>query len=425
MKLTRRHALCCSAALAAGLFTGLPDRARAALPLADGLRNPCRGALPIELARHDLVLQAFDGIDASLLCDVHAHLLGTGDSGSGCTVNPRMHEWWHPGDVLRRQAILNAACVPPDAASVDRAYVQRLHGFTRDFPPGARWLLFAFDHACDDSGAVRSDWTTFHVPNDYAARIAAEHPERFGWVASVHPYRPDAIPRLDAVLQQGASAIKWLPSAMNIDLRDPRCRPFYDRLARTRVPLIVHCGEEKAVPGAGRDELGNPLLVRAALESGVRVVMAHAASLGKARDLDQRSQPWRSAFELWVRLMGERESQGLLFADVSAVFQSNRSAEVGCMLLTRDDWHARLLHGSDHPLPGVMPLYAPAQLAAAGLLDASAVEPLRRIREYNPLLFDFVLKRHARVGSARWPASVFETAATLRTSRVDGDGGTS
>ena len=72
-----------------------------------------------------------------------------------------------------------------------------------------------------------------------------------------------------------------------------------------------------------------------------------------------------------------------------------------------------------------MPLYAPAQLAAAGLLDASAVEPLRRIREYNPLLFDFVLKRHARIGSARWPASVFETAATLRTSRVDGDGGTS
>ena len=37
------------------------------------LRNPCRGALPRALAQHDLVLGAFDGIDANRLVDVHAH----------------------------------------------------------------------------------------------------------------------------------------------------------------------------------------------------------------------------------------------------------------------------------------------------------------------------------------------------------------
>src|SRR5207237_209594 len=98
-----------------------------------------------------------------------------------------------------------------------------------------------------------------------------------------------------------------------------------------------------------------------------------------------------------------------LSADISAVFQANRTPAVRRTLLQRDDWHARLMHGSDYPLPGVMPLYAPASLANEGLLEPSAVEPLRRIRAHNPLLFDFVLKRHLHSGAARLPSSVFET----------------
>ena len=408
-RMTRRHALCCSAALGAGLFSALVAPAQA-MTLAEGLSNPCRDTLlPPELQHHDLVLQAFEGIDADALWDTHAHLLGTGDSGSGCTVNERMHEWWHPGEVLRRKAILNAACVARGSVSIDRAYLQRLHALTAAFPEGARWLLFAFDHACDAQGAERADWTSFHVPNDYAAQVAAQYPQRFHWVASVHPYREDALKRLDAALARGAVALKWLPSAMNVDLADPRCRPLYDRLATTGVPLIVHGGEEKAVPGAGRDDLGNPLLVRHALEAGVRVVMAHAASLGKARDLDRPSQPWRQAFDLWARLMDEAGSRERLFADVSAVFQSNRTPAVRRALLEHEEWHPRLLNGSDYPLPGVMPLYAPAQLAREGLLAEAAVEPLRRIREHNALLFDFVLKRQLHAGASRLPASVFET----------------
>ena len=31
-------------------------------------------------------------------------------------------------------------------------------------------------------------------------------------------------------------------------------------------------------------------------------------------------------------------------------------------MLKRSDWHARLLHGSDYPLPGLGPLYSLAAL---------------------------------------------------------------
>ncbi len=408
----RRHALCCGAALAAGLFTGLFTGLTPRV--ADAVRNPCRGALPLELARHGSVLAALEGIDSTRLVDTHAHLLGTGDAGSGCTVHPNMQQWWHPAEVLRRKAIMNAACVPRDVPSVDRAFVANLAALAEDFPAGARWWLFAFDSAHDDSGRMRPDWTTFHVPNSYAAEVALMHSRRFDWVASIHPYRADALAALELALRRGAVAVKWLPSAMNIDLADPRCKPFYDRLAAAGLPLIVHCGEEKAVPGAAREELGNPLRVRHALARGVTVVVAHCASLGHALDTDRRGQPQQPAFDLFARLMDEGSGPGRLLGDISAVFQSNRHPDIGRTILARVDWHPRLLHGSDHPLPGVMPLFSPRRLQQAGLLADTHVDLLLRVREHNPLLFDFMLKRSLRWRGQGLPASVFEAGALRR-----------
>lgn len=408
--MNRRHLLMgCCAALGAGLFTGL------GLHKAGPLSNPCRGSLPPELTQHDVLLSALQGLDMQRLLDTHAHLLGTGDAGSGCSIHPSMHQWWYPGEVLRRRGILNAACVPADAPSVDRAYVQRLASLAADFPASARWWLFAFEQAHDDQGRPSPEHSTFHVPDAYAAQIAAQHADRFDWVASIHPYRADALQRLEAALGTGAQAVKWLPSAMNIDLRDARCRPFCERLARAGRPLIVHGGEEQAVPGAGRGELGNPLHVRHLLEHGVRVVMAHCGSLGHAIDEDSVSRPRVPSFDLFARLMDEPAHAGRLLGDISAVFQRNRSAEVWRTVLQRQDWHGRLLHGSDHPLPGVMPLFSLGLLHQAGLVEQSDIEPLTRVREHNPLLFDLLLKRRLRAGSVRLPASVFEARALTNT----------
>ena len=283
----RRHLLqgCC-AALGAGLFTGLGFASvedGAGLSEAGRMRppwlNPCLGPLPAALADHDRVRAVFEGLDPARLVDTHAHLLGTGDAGSGCTIHPSLSQWWHPVEVMRRRGILNASCVSPDAPSVDRAYVERLQRLARDFPPGARWWLFAFDQAYTDAGRPDPDHTTFHVPDLYARAVADANADRFDWVASIHPYRDDAASALQRAAQGGAKAVKWLPSAMNIDLRDRRSTAFAEGAARLGLPLIVHSGEELAVPGAGRDAFGNPLHVRHLLERGATVVMAHCGSL--------------------------------------------------------------------------------------------------------------------------------------------------
>jgi mannonate dehydratase len=391
--------VCC-----AGPLIGAPAHAGAE-------EKPCLQPLPDSLARHELVVAAWDGLDPSRVWDAHAHLVGTGDSGGGAYVNPEGESWLNPIERIRRMLMIAAACVDdaPDGA-VDAHYVKRLVTLLDAMPRGVRMLLFAFDHAVDDAGIERPERSSFHTPNDYAAAIARALPDRFEWVASIHPHRPDALERLAAAAAAGARAVKWLPSSMNIDPTSPRCDAFFERLRAHRLPLIVHCGEEAAAPGVGRHVFNNPLRLRRALDAGVRVVVAHAASLGHARDLDRgEGGPRVRAFDLFARLMDEPRYEGRLFGDVSAVFQRNRELDVMRKLLARREWHDRLLHGSDYPLPGIGLVYSMNLLVDAGLLDTANGEILLQIRRHNPLLFEIVLKRTIADGHARLSPSVFHT----------------
>ena len=56
--------------------------------------------------------------------------------------------------------------------------------------------------------------------------------------------------------------------------------------------------------------------------------------------------------------MDEPRYEGLLFGDISAMTQLNRIGPALDTVLERDDWHDRLINGSDYPLPGVFPLFS-------------------------------------------------------------------
>ncbi len=399
--------MCCGALLFAGLL-GAP-RSASALNFSDGWNNPCETNRAWTEAERELIEAAFVGVDASQIVDTHAHLLGTGDSGSGCHVHDSLYSMWQPIEFLRRKQILSGACVSEPRGEIDRQYVAQLTRIWNDFPSGAKSSLFAFDHAYDDRGRKDLDKSTFHVPNAYARAVAQANPGRFEWVASVHPYREDAIEAIEQARRDGAIALKWLPSAMNIDWRDKRLLPVFDHLAKTGLPLISHFGAEKAVKGAHRDEFLNPLYARIPLERGVRLIIAHCASLGSAPDLESKSQSVTSCFWLFSRLMLDRNYEKNLFADTSAVFFSNRDYRLWHSVLATRSWQDRLLHGSDHPLPGVWPLYDVDALVEANVLDRRVAPTLREIRKKNAELFDFVLKRNLRSSGQHFAKSVFET----------------
>jgi mannonate dehydratase len=356
------------------------------------------------------VRAAWEGLAPELAWDAHAHLVGTGDSGSGVVVNPAMQSLLNPAQYARRLFFLNAGCAHDAPGSVDRAYVERMRNLLDGMRRGAKLVLFAFDRTHSEKGDVLWERTGFYVPDAYARDTARAHPEHFEWAASIHPYRPDCVEALEKAKSEGARAVKWLPAAMGIDPAAPRCERFYAALARLGVPLVSHAGLERAVLGADAQEYGNPLRLRRALEAGVRVVVAHCASMGMDRDLDKgESGPYVESFELFARLFEDKRYEKRLFGDISAMTQVNRAGPALARVVERTDWHARLLNGSDYPLPGVMPIFSVDYLVSLGLLKEEVSGILREIRSHNPLLFDFVLKRSLRANGKALAKSVFET----------------
>lgn len=374
-----------------------------------GIFNECRAQLPRDLAEHDLVRAAWKGIDAQQVWDCHVHLVGVGDRDSGAWTNPKLDSLWHPIQRLQKLFYLNAGCVHEAPGRLDQSYIERLHNLVDGMRPGAKLMLLAFDRNVHTDG--KPDWenSSFYTPNSYAREMARQHPQYFEWIASIHPYRTDAIAALQQAVQDGARAVKWLPNAMNIDPASPRCDAFYALMAKHDLPLLTHAGKERAVSGGEAQDYGNPLKLRRALDHGVRVIMAHCASLGEDRDLDRGEQgPAVKSFDLFTRLMREPRYEGRLFGDISALTQFDR-AEYLKRVLATPEWHHRLLNGSDYPLPGILPIYSASTFVELGLLEQAAVPVLNAIQQHNPLLFDFVLKRSLRLNGVRLPSRIFET----------------
>jgi len=374
--------------------------------------------VPLSDAARALIAKAWEGLDPAKVVDVHAHVIGLGVGDTGCQVHADNFSWTSPVRMAKTRFYKGAAGIY-DESQADALYLQRLLDLAQTQSPRGRMLLLAFDHHHDHEGTPRPEVSEFYTPNDYVAQIVKDHPELFLFCCSIHPYRADALDELDRCVELGAKCVKWLPNAMGIDPLDERCLPFYERMASHGLPLLTHAGEEQAVHAEEAQELGNPLRLRAPLEQGVTVLLAHCASLGTNADLDQDpaadgSRPRESGFALFRRLAKEPRETGRLFADISATPQFNRCDPILAELLGDPQLHPLLINGSDYPLPAIDLIIRTGQLAGLGLLDPAEVPLLEEVFAHNPLLFDFVLKRRLRVvtdaGEQRFPASVYETA---------------
>ncbi|MEQ1486994.1 MAG: amidohydrolase family protein [Methylotenera sp.] len=373
--------------------------------LESGHKNPSLVGMPEVLQQHPLMRQVWHGIDATQVWDCHAHIIGSGDSGtSGAWATPKMDSWLHPILKIQKYFHINGAGL--DAHNEDTSFVARLAHLSSEMPAGYKTMLFAFEWAHDEAGEQIKEDSIFHIPNDYAAKIVAQHPQHFEWVASIHPYRADAIDALEQAHAQGAVAMKWLASSMGIDPASPKCTKFYQKMQMLDMPIITHVGRESAVPG-GDLNFNNPLKTRHMLDAGVRIVMAHCASDGFDKDYDNGNKIVTS-FELFARMMDMPEYDKLLFGDISATTLFNH-AWVLKHILQRTDWHHRLHNGTDYPLPGVFPLITSGQFYREGMLAAEHLPFLKDVRKYNPIMFDFAMKRLLSFEGKQFPVSVFET----------------
>ncbi len=355
-----------------------------------------------------LIDLAFKNISGDTAYDYHTHLVGNSPI-NGTYVNEDWLSVTHPKGYVMFQVYKSASGVKSNS-KLDTQYIERLISLIRSHNYPVKYGLMAFDYNYSEDGVIRKDKSTFHVPNEYMMKIVSQYPDCFFPIISVHPYRKDAVTELEKYAALGVRFIKWLPNSMNINpdskSKSKELEEYYTTMKKYGMTLITHTGDEKATEGEEAQRFGNPLYLKKPLDMGVTVVMAHVASLGTCEHepCDENKEYLQSA----LSMLQDSTYRTLLFADISAITQANRLHSLDAIIGT-PSIHSQLINGSDYPLPAINVVIRTSALVTSGHITAQERTLLNEIFDYNPLLFDFVLKRTIRhsTSSAQLPATIF------------------
>ena len=358
--------------------------------------------------------KAFNGIDLNCLEDFHVHAVGVGAHGTGAYVNPHMLSILHPWKYLQYQVYTSASGIK-SMESADQEYIERLVKLAKADSRYGKLHLLAFDYNYNEDGSKNLERSTFYIPNKYVVELAKEYPEIFIPVISVHPDKPNAAQEIEKWGKQGVKHIKWLPNAQRIDPSLTKHKDYYQAVLKYDMSILSHTGHEKAVDGEEFQKLANPLLFRYPLNLGVKIVMAHVASLGECVDLDKENKPMESCFNLFLRLFEQPQYENNLFGELSGTTIHTRVGKPLTDLLERPQLHHRLVNGSDYPLPAINILYRTKELVKLGYITEKERVIANEIYGFNPLLFDFIIKRmmkHPKTGQKFLPTA-FEISPNL------------
>ncbi len=352
----------------------------------------------------EYVKDSLKGLDQNLIRDYHTHIVGMNETKNGTFINPKMNSPFHIKEYLRMKVYLSALKIN-HLDTADDETIFRLKDLISNLPYSSKHFILAFDKHYDEFGIMNLNKTEFYTPNQYILKLSKENPNYFLPCASIHPNRKDALIELEKMKNQGVKMIKWLPNAQGINPADSKHIAFYKKMIEYKMILLTHAGEEKAVEAEDDQKLGNPLRLILPLNLGLKIIIAHAASLGNDIDLDSPDLNLVSSFDLFIRMMETPRYQKNLFGDISAVIQFNRNEKILKTLLEKKHLHARLINGSDYPLPAVNIVIQLDKLKP--FLNSKDQMLLREIFDYNPILFDFVLKRNLKWSGSKFADSVF------------------
>jgi len=245
--------------------------------------------------------------------------------------------------------------LPRDLDELDQRLVAEYERHLLADGPIERYVLLAFDAVHDDDGhclplpgprdRCGSD---LYTSNSLIRDLCRRFPRRFLFGASVHPYRPNAVGCVEEVFAAGACLLKWMPLHHNIDVRDDRSVAVMRKCADLGLPLLVHCGPEFTLATQRPEYLSvRPLLevLRRLHREGNMpcTIVAHAATpvfFFQSRD---------SHRALLEALTGDL-AEAPLYADLAALVTLTKAGDLH-RLLRRPELHAKLLFGTDFPVP--------------------------------------------------------------------------
>src|ERR1700727_158941 len=151
------------------------------------------------------------------IVDMHCHIAGIGAGGSGCFVSPRLRNNWRFNIYLKSFGITKKEMLEDG----DSLVADRISQSVAQSKYVSKVVLLALDGVMGANGQLDTNRTEVYVPDEFVADVCARHTNLlFG--ASVNPYRPDALARLEWAKAHGAVLVKWLPPIMEITPDDPK-----------------------------------------------------------------------------------------------------------------------------------------------------------------------------------------------------------
>jgi len=199
-------------------------------------------------------------------------------------------------------------------------------------------VILALDQVYAKTGELKKDQTQIYVPNSFVYEQTQKYKTQlFG--ASVHPYRKDALKELEKVKKEGAVLIKLIPAIHLFDPSDPVLITYYKKLKELHLPLLIHMDDEQSFAYDGK-EFSGPKKLRLALDLGVTVICAHAASNGGTKGQNQY-------FEELSQMATHYPN---LYADISALLIFKTRFNHLQKVISDPRWKGKLIYGSDWPL---------------------------------------------------------------------------
>ena len=168
--------------------------------------------------------------------------------------------------------------------------------------------------------------------------------KKFYFGASVSPNRLDWEAELKYVCEDTeAVLLKWIPSAMHIQVWDKGHENFYKTLVKYNLPLLCHVGPEYAfIEGVSKASYDNFKYLDTPLNYGVKVIAAHCATPLLPVD--------RNDLDDFIRYLNFWNANEIkLWADTSALNTTTRMSLLPKIINNINSNY--LVHGSDFPVP--------------------------------------------------------------------------
>jgi len=301
-----------------------------------------------------------------LIIDTHTHIFCWGENPEQGYFSQKTRGAWITRLVLALTGLRKEAGETLSEKMRNRL-LRHLRSSQLDFA-----VVLAQDAVYRADGSRDDNATHFYVANDYVLALAGEC-EKVVPGCSINPIRKDALRELERCRAAGARLIKVHTAIQGVDPSRPQFEPFYRLAAELDVVLMFHTGYEHSCTVVSQ-QYTDPRKLARPLDTGRPVIAAHC---GTCAFFDPEDY-----FPRFVEMMRRYDN---LFGDTAVMASLIRPRSLTRLSRQEESLRARILHGSDYPLP-------PSRLPY--LLRTGLFPPERK----NPLDLDLRIKRAFPMG---------------------------